>query len=456
MFLAMAVPAVLLVLFQPSNNPIRVSNPYRILSASSIILCLFALGFLQCRTAIIGITAGTVLIINHQYQLLHKLQNKFSKAALIIISIISITLITLAFTLFYHSKQASSDGRMFIWKISLQAIAQKPILGSGYGQFEHDYNLAQAKYFATKAATQQEIMNASYVHMSYNEFLENLFEGGIIGLVLFIGLLLALLLGSTSLRGTKQPNAPTPTTLHNTPLGDVGLNGGMFFAYAGIATFTTMCLFNFTVQAIPVRALFILYAAICCVVSRHREAQGSLALSGSFFRIKAQVIAFSYGTPFRVGVSILSVFLLLKLLPLSKAYHQCEIIVETSDDLGENEAGDELAALQNKMDKSTYYWRNYGDILYKASKNAEAVEKLQHATAFSSNPNIYLEVGNCYSRMGKFQKAITAITVSKNIQPHLFAPPLRTYESVWLCKRHRKHTVHGKRNNGLAAQDCIR
>ena len=75
----------------------------------------------------------------------------------------------------------------------MQAIAEKPILGSGYGQFEHDYNLAQAHYFATGKATQQEIYNASYVHMSYNEFLENLFEGGIIGLVLFVGLLVALL-----------------------------------------------------------------------------------------------------------------------------------------------------------------------------------------------------------------------------------------------------------------------
>ena len=125
MFLTMAVPSMLLVLFRPSgsSNPIMVSNPYRILSATSIILCLIALTLLQCLTAFIGATVCVTLILNHQYQLLHKLQTKFSKPIIIIIVATTLCLTAIAFTLLYHSKQATSDGRLFIWKISLQAIA---------------------------------------------------------------------------------------------------------------------------------------------------------------------------------------------------------------------------------------------------------------------------------------------------------------------------------------------
>ena len=125
MFLTMAVSSMLLVLFRPSgsSNPIMVSNPYRILSATSIILCLIALTLLQCRTAFIGATVSVTLILNHQYQLLHKLQTKFSKPIIIIIVATTLCLTAIAFTLLYHSKQATSDGRLFIWKISLQAIA---------------------------------------------------------------------------------------------------------------------------------------------------------------------------------------------------------------------------------------------------------------------------------------------------------------------------------------------
>jgi O-antigen ligase len=443
MFLAMAVPALLVVLFRgDAASPDRSKRPVRtkkwiILSATSIILSLTALILLQCRTAFIGATVGSVLIVNHQFQLLNKLQTKFSKPVLIITAIISITLIILALTLLYHSKQASSDGRLFIWKISMQAIAEKPILGSGYGQFEHDYNLAQAHYFATGKATQQEIYNASYVHMSYNEFLENLFEGGIIGLVLFVGLLVALLtpcplkgvLGSiTAKEGSQKAVLGSSSKIarpteniepsHKSPF-----RGEGFFAYAGITTFTIMCFFNFTVQALPVRALFILYAAVCCVYNpigsttfQKLTLARTRLLNGTPFRVGVN------STSFKIGVTALSFFLMLKLLTLSKAYHQCETIVDNSDNLTVTEASDELAMLQKDLNLSSYFWRSYGNTLAKANNNDAALQSFKNAIMFSSNPNVYIEMANCYGSIGKYKEAIDAITVAKNIEPHHFAP----------------------------------
>lgn len=430
MFLAMAVPALLLVLF----NPIKVSNLYRVLSTTSIILCLIALILLQCRTAFIGTAVSTVLIINHQFQLLHKLQTKFSKPIIILIVATTLCLTAIAFTLLYHHKQASSDGRLFIWKISLQAIAHKPILGSGYGQFEHDYNLAQAKYFATGTATKQEIRNASYVHMSYNEFLENLFEGGIIGLVLFLALIATFLIRpSASIKGdSDSPTAKNVLPLvsgysNRTPFRDgvhiSTFRGQEFFAYAGIITFTTMCFFNFTVQALPVRALIILYAACCCVYNpigsttfQRLTLARTWLLNGTPFMVGVN------STSFKIGVTALSFFLMLKLITLSKAYHQCETIVDNSDNLTVTEASDELAMLQKDLNLSSYFWRNYGKTLLGANHHDAALQSFKNSLEYSSNPKIYLEMANCYSSIGKYQEAINAITIAKNIEPHHFAP----------------------------------
>ena len=394
MFLAMAVPALLLVLFKGSKI-------YLLFAIASFSLSLVALALIQCRTAFIGAAVSTALILNHQYQLLHKLKSKFNKAVLIITTIISITLIILAFTLLYHSKQASSDGRLFIWKISLQAIANKPIFGSGYGQFEHDYNLAQANYFATKATTQKEIFNAGYTHMSYNEFLENLFEGGVIGLVLFVALLVTLLF---------------------TPLGD----GGVFFAYAGIASFTIMCFFNFTVQALPVRALFVLYASVCCVTPRHFDAlrnmkQSSLNLQSTTFQKLSNLVRINL-MPYAFFLTALSLFLFFKLLTLSKAYNQCHTIVETHNELDNSEVLRQMATYKTDLSQSTYYWRNYGELLMQTKHYDAAIDKFNMALDFSSDPNLYMQLGNIYSKRGRFTDAMQTYTLASNIEPHRFAP----------------------------------
>ena len=427
------------------------------MSATSIILCLIALILLQCRTAFIGTAVCIILILNHQYQLLHKLQNKFSKPILIIIVATTLCLTAIAFTLLYHSKQASSDGRLFIWKISLQAIAQKPILGSGYGQFEHDYNLAQAKYFATGTATQQEIRNASYVHMSYNEFLENLFEGGIIGLVLFVGLIAALLapcplkgvpgsitakeglqkvvFGSPSKMRHPTENIGSPhkspfrVGVQNTLLGD----GGVFFAYAGIATFTIMCFFNFTIQAIPVRALFILYAAVCCTPILERTQQKKVSAPITLHNTPLGDGGFAYslfGVWGSFGVLIFSLFLFFKFITLSNSYNRCQYLLETADEnKSYNEAIEEMDLLKVDMKQSTHYWWSYGRLLYKSKNYPAAVEKLNMATNLTSNPDLYLKIGNCYEKMSHYAEAAKAFSVAENIEPHLFKP---RYESMRL------------------------
>ena len=68
-----------------------------------------------------------------------KIKNLQSKLFLIVV------LITLPAVL-YFVKKDSADGRLLIWRCTWDMIAEKPILGHGYGAFQAKYMLYQATY----------------------------------------------------------------------------------------------------------------------------------------------------------------------------------------------------------------------------------------------------------------------------------------------------------------------
>ena len=92
----------------------------------------------------------------------------------------------------YKYKPQSADGRLLVWRVTADMIADKPILGHGIGGFNKNYMFYQADYFTEhpESAYSQYSDNIAY---PYNEFLHVLADQGIIGLVLILGLLVAVL-----------------------------------------------------------------------------------------------------------------------------------------------------------------------------------------------------------------------------------------------------------------------
>jgi len=430
MFLAMAVPTLLLVLFHSKRL-------FQILASISLLLCISSLVLLQCRSAFIGTTVGAALIINHEFQLVEKIKNRYGKVAIIISGGVGFVLAIIAFLFLYQSKKASSDGRMFIWKISLQAITQKPFFGSGYGQFEHDYNLQQAKYFASGNAAQQEILSADYVHMSYNEFLENLFEGGIIGLVLFIGFLIALLISTKANLDNTSSQLPKGVRLTKSDTINSNSFGNRFFAYAGIASFVVMSIFNFTVQALPVRAILILYAGVCCVHCKNVITFERIGIrKWNIFSISS----FKDAILFKLGITAFTLFIFFKILTLSKAYHLCKTLLNSENELDNKETIQQMASMKIDLAQSTFYWRGYGNILMRTKHVDAAIEKYKNALVFSSNPDLYMDMGNCLSKRLRFDEAIKAYTIASFIEPHRFAPKFGLMKIYGFAK----DTIHEK------------
>lgn len=87
----------------------------------------------------------------------------------------------------YSLKKESADGRLLMWKITARTIAHHPLIGHGPGGFPAAYAEAQAAYFASGKATDQEKRVAGCPEYAFNEYLQIASESGLPTLIAFLG-----------------------------------------------------------------------------------------------------------------------------------------------------------------------------------------------------------------------------------------------------------------------------
>ena len=85
----------------------------------------------------------------------------------------------LAGGLLFILKPDSARGRMFMWKITCNAIAEKPWLGHGMGNFASAYGNAQEAYFAAGDYEPWEERVAGSPEYAFNEYLQMAVELGV-------------------------------------------------------------------------------------------------------------------------------------------------------------------------------------------------------------------------------------------------------------------------------------
>lgn len=194
-----------------------------------------ALLVLKCRTAYLGLLPVLFIYLIYHTSAISRVRRlpKVSKGVLLL----SLLLVFAAGSLYlYHAKKASADGRLFIWKITAQMIADKPVIGYGYGLSARYYNLYQAKYFQENRGSDGERKNARHVHTSYNEYLEQTAKGGIVGGVFFLGFLILIAMRAYRIKD--------------------------WISLATLAALAAMGLSNFVQTAIPVWVLLLTVAAL--------------------------------------------------------------------------------------------------------------------------------------------------------------------------------------------------
>lgn len=155
-----------------------------------LIICVLPAG--MSRSAWTAVIVSGVWVYGMHYEWAAKLRMRWIKqraSVLGVSSVILICLVLLGASLFYLKKD-SAHGRLFMWKISCQAIAERPFIGYGTDHFAHAYGEAQETYFAKGNYTSQEELVAGSPEYAFNEYLQIAVEWGIpalIGIFILIG-----------------------------------------------------------------------------------------------------------------------------------------------------------------------------------------------------------------------------------------------------------------------------
>ena len=364
MFLVMVFPAVI--------EDFKQRNKYISIFISIILIA--ALILLKSRTAYIGLV---VLTITYSIYYL----SKINKILVYICVIFCIAGVVIFAPKLYGFKQNSADGRLFVWKVSTQMIAEKP-LGYGYGMTQGAYNAAQAHYFETRETTKTEQQNAGYTHHILNDYIEMAVQGGIAGGLLYLAFIVSLIY--FGLRQKKKP----------------------VFALSGIIAFAAMGLTNFAFYSVFAAMVFVFYAA-------------SSTQSTRITRIKRIY------TDNKIIRNVLLFVVLVAVICISLQIRSQFILTKINENLKEKDFAN-AKILTNKtfhfVGSSELYYRSLGNVYLSDKDYITAKSYYEQARKFAPFPEIIMRKAYCEMQVKNYEQAEGDLILAANIQPALFQP----------------------------------
>jgi O-antigen ligase len=168
------------------------------ISFVTVISIILVLPATMNRASWVGAAAGSFLVFNYRYKLLDRakafLNNTGRKLFAIVIIVV---LIGLSGAGLFYLKKGSSTGKLLIWEVTLGKIIEKPLFGHGIGRFEAEYNNWQAEYFKFHPDEMDgpKGIAAGNTKYCFNEYLEMAAELGLIGFLLFLGIIPSIFYG---------------------------------------------------------------------------------------------------------------------------------------------------------------------------------------------------------------------------------------------------------------------
>lgn len=397
MFLTVAIPFILNKLIKQEKL---------ILNISILLLFSIALILLQCRTAWIG----CIFIVSFYFLQFNKVKkciinlSTLTKYLSLIIIIVSFSLLCI---FIYKHKQASSEGRLFIWKVSIKMIKEKPFFGYGCGSFEKEYNLNQAQYFQNNPTTLSEKEHARYTYMPYNDFIELAIQGGIIGCILFITLLISLIRSSIR-QGNKEITAI-------------------------ITTYIIMVSINFGIQAIPLWMFMLTCFAV--IASKEEEI---ISLSNKFITKTLIVIVF-----YIVSISFQQ--------QIKKA-NQWILLSHAINTLQNQQFNTTIKLLQpiisDKNCTPEIFPLVYAKALSQNRQNLTAINVLTKAGSYTSSPAVFIELAKCFQRSNQYEKAESIYRLTSHMVPTDFKS-----HYLLMCILNKTHQQEALKQTALNIQE---
>jgi len=380
-YLSVIFPIVLSVYLTFRRNRKCENIQYLLLACLIFMLTLIVLS--RSRGAWLASLIGCIFVIEHYFGVLKSIRRHFSRTQRLVLSVLlGVGLLGGAFFL-YKFKADSADGRLLVWKVALQAPRENILFGDGCGSFEANYSRWQRDYFASGKGTDREKFLADYVTCAYNEFLQEFIDHGVVGTLLFFGIILLALLQKDS---------------HRSHI--------FIGAKASLLGFLVLCCISYPLR-IP-----LLYLQLIIV----------LALLLTQKSIRGHHVA--KRTNSAVSLCLLLVVVFASMMSLRQLYG----LRLLENGLGRVAHGDLQGAIGNYkkaypiMSDNGIFLFYYASALLMANESEKSIEMLKRAEQKSSDPNICMMMGENYKKTGNLMAAREAYQKAVNTIPSRLYP----------------------------------
>lgn len=295
--------------------------------------------------------------------------------------LILICLCTYLISGLYSYKKDSADGRILIWKISLEMVKDKPILGYGFDGFRKNYMNYQAAYLQEKQLPETINNLADDNHHAFNEFLRIIIEQGIIGVIILFIFLTTI--GYTIYKYKLYIDTVSRTIISC-------LTALLFFSF-----------FSYPLSTFHINALIVILLA-------------GLACSSQDTPIwKLQIRSISLVIPYSIIFFISSVYL----FSYSKANSDWLNTLKgvyTNDNI--------LEEARKKLSGNPYFLSTYGKYLNKKKRYSKAASILSQS--IKEYPSYYtvMELGISYKAQKKYTEAMHCFYKAMHMIPHKIKP----------------------------------
>jgi O-antigen ligase len=400
-----------LILLTPFCYPVLLnkkshSGTTYFLAFSALVLTVIVLPMTQARTAwicfVFSLVAYLFLFYPQPEKIKILLRSKLLKLGLVIILILGSTWVLYQL---YNYKKDSASGRLFIWKVTMQMIKEKPVCGHGYDSYILTHNDYQAAYFERNQSNTEAAFLADKTTYAFNEFLQIASDIGVIGLMFFIFLFVSAFM------------IRCPVSEKNSPKHFIFIASILI-----LLTFLVCSLFSYPLRSLPSHIM--LYYALASI-----SAIGEYKLNFQFHVPKIQLKLISY-----LSIILLSVFYIdqSKKFNGEKEWYKTFKLMRAKE---YDQAYKNYKELYPVMQYNKYFLFNFGAELSLMQRYEKSIQTLNGTLVYLNDVDVYDYLGHSYQESGQLEQAEKCFLHASYIVPSKFFPKYNLVKLYVLMKK---------------------
>ena len=354
----------------------------------------------QSRAAWLAVLGASGFLFAVKYKKELKQRLAFSRPVKLLLIVLIAVVFLSGLTGMYLFKKDSADGRLLVWKTTLNMIADHPFTGAGMNGFKTRYMDYQAAWFRQHPDA-KEAMVAGDTNYAFNEPLQQTAEHGIPG-----GLLLMAAVGMALF--TVYPKKKTENTVDNKFLTEE--KQLLTVAKAVLLAVAVFSLFSYPAQIVPIKVVIVVALAFVASVSRT-----ILIFQNRVFRIIFTLLFFCM-------VVFAGLYGIRFIKNQTEAYKDWKFAYTLYNMGAYEQSLEEYEKAMPVLHQNGDFLTNYGKALSMAEKHEKAIEILKEAAKHFPNTVVYTALGDSYKATGQYENAEKVYLHAWYMNPSRFYP----------------------------------